>query len=107
LKWFTSAHVENLLIRKQNWGLLITYTHTTQAERKEASAEAPGARRPEVASRKTNPAAAVVGCKIPRKENPPIFRFFSRPPVPVSPGLPEDDPTIDKNKRPGYKNWVD
>jgi len=46
---------------------------------------------------------SVVGCKIPRKENTPIFRFFSRPPVPVSPGLPEDDPTIDKNKRPGLK----
>jgi len=40
---------------------------------------------------------SVVGCKIPRKENSPIFRFFLRPPpVPVSPGLPEDDPTIDK-----------
>jgi len=35
-----------------------------------------------------------------------IFLFFSCPPVPVSPGLPEDDPTIDKNKRPGF-NWVD
>jgi len=47
--------------------------------------------------------APVVGCKIPRKENSPIARFFSRPPVPVSPGLSEDDPTIDKNKRPGLK----
>jgi len=45
----------------------------------------------------------VVGCKIPRKENSPIFQFFARPPVPVSPGLPEDDPTIDENKRPGLK----
>jgi len=28
---------------------------------------------------------AVVGCKIPRKENSPMFRSFSRPSVPVSP----------------------
>jgi len=35
------------------------------------------------------------------------FSTFFAPPVPVSPGLPEDDPTIDKNKRPGLKNWVD
>jgi len=46
-----------------------------------------------------DPAVAVVGCKIPRKENSPIFDLFLRPPVPVSPGLPEVDPTIDKNKR--------
>jgi len=34
--------------------------------------------------------------------------FFTPPPVPVSPGLPEDDPTIDKNKRPGFKKlgWL-
>jgi len=33
-----------------------------------------------------------------------FFYFFAPPPpVPVSPGLPEDDPTIDKNKRPGFK----
>jgi len=31
-------------------------------------------------------ARAVVGCKIPRKENSSIFRFFSRPPLPASPG---------------------
>ena len=43
----------------------------------------------------------VVGCKIPRKENPPIIRFFHAPPLPASPGLPEADPTIDKNKRSG------
>jgi len=32
-----------------------------------------------------------------------FFDFFHPPPVPVSPGLPEDDPTIDKNKRPGFE----
>ena len=50
----------------------------------------------------------VVGCKIPRKENSPMFRSFSRPPVPVSPGSPEVDPTIDKNKRPEFKElcWL-
>jgi len=29
--------------------------------------------------------------------------FFGTPPLPVSPGLPEVDPPIYKNKRPGYK----
>jgi len=29
--------------------------------------------------------------------------FFTPPPVPVFPGLPEVDPTIDNNKRPGFK----
>jgi len=43
----------------------------------------------------------VVGCKIPRKENSPIFDFFSRPRLPVSPGSPELDPMIDQTKRPG------
>jgi len=46
-------------------------------------------------------AAVVVGCKIPRKENSPIFGFFLRPPLPVSPGSPEVDPAIDQTKRPG------
>jgi len=34
--------------------------------------------------------------------------FFTPPPVPVTPGLPEDDPTIDENKRPGFKKlgWL-
>ena len=32
------------------------------------------------------PGRAVVGCKIPRKENSPIFYFFAPPPLPVSPG---------------------
>jgi len=45
----------------------------------------------------------VVGCEIPRKENSPIFNFFCTPPLPVSPGSPEVDPTIEKNKRPGFK----
>jgi len=36
-----------------------------------------------------------------------LFFDFLRPPVPVSPGLPEDDPTIDKNKRAGLKKWID
>jgi len=45
----------------------------------------------------------VVGCKIPRKENSPIFFIFFAPPVPVSPGLPEDDPTIDKKQAPRIK----
>jgi len=31
-----------------------------------------------------------------------LFYFFRAPPLPVSPGSPEDDPTIDKNKRPGF-----
>jgi len=33
------------------------------------------------------------------------FFIFLRPPppFPFPPGLPEDDPTIDKNKRPGFK----
>ena len=44
----------------------------------------------------------VLGCEIPRKENSPIF-FLHPPPLPVSPGSPEVDPTIDKNKRPGFK----
>ena len=30
-----------------------------------------------------------------------FFYFFRAPPLPVSPGLPEVDPTIDQNKRPG------
>ena len=47
------------------------------------------------------PDYAFVGCKIPRKENSPIFLFFSCPLLPVSPGSPEDDPTIDQTKRPG------
>jgi len=45
----------------------------------------------------------VVGYKIPRKENSPFFRVLCTPPVPVSPGLPKDDLTIDENKRPGLK----
>ena len=43
----------------------------------------------------------VVGCKIPRKENSPIFGFFSRSPLPTSPGSPEVDPMIDRNRRSG------
>jgi len=45
----------------------------------------------------------VVGCKISRKENSQIFLFFWNPPPPPScfPGLPEVDPTIDKNMRSG------
>jgi len=43
-------------------------------------------------NRKEEARAAVVGCKIPRKENSPIFGFFSRPPLPVSPGSPEFHP---------------
>ena len=31
--------------------------------------------------------ATVVGCKIPRKENSPIFGYFSRPPPSYFPGL--------------------
>jgi len=31
------------------------------------------------------------------------FCFVPAPPLPVSPGLPEADPTIVKNKRSGYK----
>ena len=51
---------------------------------------------------------AVVGCKIPRKENSPIFCFFLRPPLPVSPGSPEADPMIDQNRRSEKKkNRVD
>jgi len=50
----------------------------------------------------------VVGCKIPRKENSPIFLLFScPPPLPVSPGSPEVDPTIDQNKALDKKNRVD
>jgi len=30
-----------------------------------------------------------------------FFIFFAPPPLSVSPGLPEADPTIDKNKRSG------
>ena len=38
---------------------------------------------------------SVVGCKIPRKENSPIFfYFFAPPPLPVSPGSPGADPMI-------------
>jgi len=44
---------------------------------------------------------AVVGCKIPRKENSPIFRLFSRSPLPVSPGKPEVNPKMDQNRRSG------
>jgi len=36
-----------------------------------------------------------------------LFDFFRDPPLPVSPGSPEVDPTMVKNKRPGFKNWVD
>jgi len=46
---------------------------------------------------------AVVGCEIPRKENSPIFFILFAPPLPVSPGSPVVDATIDKNKRSGYK----
>jgi len=37
-----------------------------------------------------------------------FFFVFLRPPVPVSSGLPEDDPTIDQNKRSGLKKlgWL-
>jgi len=31
------------------------------------------------------------------------FQFCMQPPLRVSPGLPEADPTIDKHKRSGYK----
>jgi len=50
----------------------------------------------------------VVGCKIPRTENSPIFLFFGRPPLPVSPGYPEVDPTMDQNRRSGLKQsgWL-
>jgi len=47
------------------------------------------------------PADSVVGCKIPRKENSPIFFFFSRPPLPFSPGSPEVDPMINQNRCSG------
>jgi len=40
-------------------------------------------------------------------KNSTMFRCFLTPPLPVSPGLPEVDLTIDKNKRFGYKKWVD
>jgi len=30
-----------------------------------------------------------------------LLIFFAPPPLPVSPGFPEVDPTIDKNKRSG------
>jgi len=42
----------------------------------------------------------VIDCEIPRKENSLIVFFFRAPPLPVSPGSPEDDPTIDQTKRP-------
>jgi len=45
-------------------------------------------------------ACSVVGCKIPRKENSPIFLFFrSPPPLLVSPGSPEFDSMMDQNRR--------
>jgi len=52
----------------------------------------------------------VVGCKISRKENSPIFFYFFAPPLPVSPGLPEADSTMDRNIETGApekKNRVD
>jgi len=58
-------------------------------------------------ARAANTPHTVIGCKIPRKENSQMFRFFVPPPLPVSPGLPEVDPTIDKSKRSEQKNWVD
>jgi len=49
-----------------------------------------------------SPDVHVVGCKILGKENsPPIFYFFCPPPLSVSQGQPEVDPTIDQNGRSG------
>jgi len=46
----------------------------------------------------------VVGCKIPRKENSPIFRFvLCTPPVPVFPGSPELTRRLIKTNAPDKK----
>jgi len=50
------------------------------------------------------PVLAVVDCKIPRKENSPIFRFdLCAPPVPVSPGSPELTRRLIKTSAPDKK----
>ena len=49
----------------------------------------------------------VVGCKIPRKENSPIFRFVLCAPPFLSPGSPELTRRLIKTSAPDKKNWVD